>query len=450
MISLPSGPVSSPLRSIKASSEQGFLKKVCDPSSRFYSMKAKIQYKRHIGCRSNGALCVWQKLHNTHSDDISITRGVMDNQRVELIEANHVLASMQELGWEPGEKPPALASIQAQLRKMYLNGGHTNRLSRLREEAMMLAGTAIGNENEMTPAEAAEVAPLPEALEQRLAGWATGVGGFLTSLHSDLASHLATYRARADRDASERIEAAVKSATERIAAAEDEMDIALTAYSDSADMISELSTALSESQSAAAAAAGKTEAVSDELTAVRSQLAAAEAAIDAARDVAATAVGKADAIERELVARTARVTELDAALTAARTALATATEKLDAAVGELAARDERLSSFNERIESLSAAAAKANGRAEAVEHELDTRTITLAETEKSLITAMAVSAAAASRAEVLEAETSRLRERIRLLEDKRQVSTPVKKGTGARQAGPVGKPEKQIEAGGEV
>lgn len=374
----------------------------------------------------------------------------MGNQRVEMIEANHVLAAMQELGWKPGEKPPALAAIQAQLRKMFSNGGDTNRLSRLREEAILHAGPAEGYGSEPTPAEAVEISQLPEALDQRLADCAAAVGSSLSSLHHDLASYLGTYRAGTDRDTATRIDAAVKTADDRIAAAEYEVNVALAACDDSAARINELTTALAEAQAAAAAAAGKVEAMAVELTAVRSQLITAEDEVEVTRGTAATATGKADAVERELVARTARITELEAEFTVAQTALATAAGRLEVVERELAARDERLYSLNEQVVALTAATAKANGRAEAVENELDARTVTLAEVEKSFITAMTASAAAASRAEALDAEASRLRERIKVLEDNRQSLAPAKKAAGARQPGPAGKPEKRSDAGGEL
>jgi len=360
-----------------------------------------------------------------------------------------VLAAMQDLKWAPGEKPPALVPIQARLRKLFLNGGDTKRLSGLREEAIVLAGSAAGFGSNPTPAEAAEGAVLPEALDQRLAECAATIGVFLTSLHGDLATYLGSYQAGKDRDAAARVEASVKSADERITAVEYELNVALTACDDSAVSINDLTQAVTEAMSAAAAATGRAEAMAIELTAARSQLLTLESTLEASRDVVAMATGKADAVQVELAARMAQVTDLEAGLVTIQAALTTAKGQLESAEHELMARDARLVDRDARIEGLIEAAAKAAGRAEAVEHELDARDSTLAEAEATLLKVMVASAAATSRAELLDAETSRLRERITVLDKERFVLHSAGGDTGAEHAAPVGSPGKKSPAGGD-
>ena len=374
-----------------------------------------------------------------------------DNQhvRVDVIEAHHVLAAMQDLKWAPGEKPPALVPIQARLRKIFLNGGDTKRLSGLREEAIVLAGSATGYNSETTPAEAAQGAVLPEALDLRLAECAAAIGVSLTSLHTDLATYLGSYQAEKDRDAAIRVEASVKSADERIAAAEYELNIALATCDDSAVSINDLTQAVAEAQSAAAAATGKAEAIAGELTAARSQLFSLESTLEASRDAAATATGKADAVQAELAARTARIIELEAALVATQAALATMKVQLESAELELTTRDSRLVDRDARIEGLIEAEAKAAGRAEAFKHELDARDIKLAEAESALLKVMAASAAATSRSELLDAETSTLRQRITVLENERHALPFAGGDTGAKQAEPEGRRGKKRPAGGD-
>ena len=95
----------------------------------------------------------------------------------------------------PGERPPPLAAIQAKLRRQFKKGRHTNRLSRLREEAIFLLGCWPASNFQTAATGMADVATPPEVLEKRWADLASEVGGVSTTLQNDIARYLAPYRA---------------------------------------------------------------------------------------------------------------------------------------------------------------------------------------------------------------------------------------------------------------
>ncbi len=259
--------------------------------------------------------------------------------RVEIIDPSHVLESMRSLGWEPGKRPPAQARIMAKNHELFGNGGSTNRMGQLVATAVARAMPA---DAATTPAEAAELVPLPEALATRLADGGAKIDTFLQELGAALGSSLASYRSEIDGDAESRIAGAVKGANEKVEQISEELVAALeaaeTTWSNldkATATIAEVTEALATAREDLAAAAADNKALQAELAKVTADGGMAAVELLKAREDLATATADNKTLQAELAKTTAAGDKATASLATARENLAAAAADNKALQAEL-------------------------------------------------------------------------------------------------------------------
>lgn len=222
---------------------------------------------------------------------------------VEMIQAEQVLAAMQQMGWQPGTKPPGYAAIQTTLRRLYGNGGDGNRMRDLREAAIRLAtGQPVDVEQEW-----ADLPPLPEEIQQELQAMAVGFEKQLTRLDKHLAQRLDSALSEISADARAKIDTIKRESGESLAAANEELDQALTDLQAAAATINSLQAELAATREATAKAAGRLEVLEQELAAKSARISDLESRLTDTTTAMATATGRADVLEQELAAARAQV-----------------------------------------------------------------------------------------------------------------------------------------------
>lgn len=222
---------------------------------------------------------------------------------VETIQAEQVLVAMKQMGWQPGAKIPGYAAIQARLRQLFGNGGDGNRMRDLREAAIRLAmGQPVGDDGQ----ERADLPPLPEEIQQELQVMAAVFEKQLTTLDRKLAQRLDSVTGEINADARTKIDTVKREAGERLAAANEELDQALTDLQAASTTISSLQAELAATRETTARTAGRLEVLEHELTAKIDRITELEARLTEATTIMATATGRADVLEQELAAARAQ------------------------------------------------------------------------------------------------------------------------------------------------
>lgn len=223
---------------------------------------------------------------------------------VETIQAEQVLVAMKQMGWQPGAKIPGYAAIQARLRQLFGNGGDGNRMRDLREAAIRLAtGQPVGGDDQ----DRVDLPPLPDEIQHELQAMATAFEQQLSRLDTRLAQRLDSAVSEIGADARGRIDTIRREAEERLAAANEELDQALTDLQAAASTISSLQAELAATRESTAKAVGRLEALDQELAAKAGRISELEVKLTEATTAMATATGRAEVLEQELTAARAQV-----------------------------------------------------------------------------------------------------------------------------------------------
>lgn len=334
---------------------------------------------------------------------------------VETIQAEQVLAAMQQMGWQPGQKTPGYAAIQARLRQLFGNGGDGNRMRELREAAIRLAsGQQVGdNEQERT-----DLPPLPDEIQQELLAMATAFEQQLRRLDRRLAQRLDSAMSEINTDARTKIDTVKHEAGERLAAAHEELDQALTELQTAAATISSLQSDLSASRETTARIGGRLEVLEQELVEKARRISSQETELAKSHTEIATSLGRMETLESDLQARIKHVESLDVSLAESRESTATAISRVKSLQNELKSRDEEIQSLRAELASSKETSARNSGRLEALEQDLAAKANRLTDLEAKLTETTTAMATATGRAEVLEQE----------LAIARSVVEPAKKG----------------------
>lgn len=325
---------------------------------------------------------------------------------VETIQAEQVLTAMQRMGWQPGIRPPGYAAIQARLRLLFGNGGDGNRMRELREAAIRLAtGQPVGHDDQ----EQADLPPLPEEIQQELQAMATGFEKQLTSLDRKLAQRLDSMTSEINTDARTKIDAIKRESVERLSAANDELDQALTDLQAASTTISALQAELATAREATAKTLGRLEALEQELDTRSSRINSLEAELATSHAEIATSSGRTEALESDLRARIKQIEALDARLSDAREAATTAISKVLSIEDELKSSAEEIQSLQTELASNKEASARNSGRLEVLEQELTAKAAKISELEVKLNDVTTAMATATGRADVLGQELAAAR-----------------------------------------
>lgn len=329
---------------------------------------------------------------------------------IETIQAEQVLTAMQQMGWQPGIRPPGYAAIQARLRQLFGNGGDGNRMRELREVAIRLAtGQPVGHDDQ----EQADLPPLPEEIQQELQAMATGFEQQLTRLDRRLSQRLDSVMGEINADARTKIDTNRRDADERLAAANDELDQALTDLQAASMTISILQAELATTRETTAKTNGRLEALEQDLAAKSARIIDFEGELTRTKSETDTVRGRADAVEADLVGKTTQLNAVEQQFALAKEALATTSARVESLENELHKRSEQLKAAEHELLSTREAAAHTTGRLEVLEQELATKSARISDLEARLTETTTAMATATGRAEILEQELAAARAQTR-------------------------------------
>ena len=325
---------------------------------------------------------------------------------VGMIQAEQVLTAMQQMGWQPGAKLPGYAAIHARLRQLFGNGGDGNRMRELRDAAIRLAtGQPVdGDERELS-----DLPPLPEEIQQELQAMAVGFEKQLTTLDRKLAQRLDSALSEINTDARGRIDTIKRESGESLAAANEELDQALTDLQAAAATINSLQAELATTRETTAKTTGRLEVLEQELADKTASIIRLDAELVRTKSETDTARGRADAVEADLVGKTAQLSSIEAQLTSTKETLAGTSARIEPLENELQTRSEQLKAAEHELISTREATARTTGRLEALEQELTAKSDRITELEARLTESTTAMATATGRAEVLEQELATAR-----------------------------------------
>ena len=187
---------------------------------------------------------------------------------VDKLEPEHVLAAMKSLGWGPGKRPPTYVDLRLKCKEMFDNGGDGNRLKELRELAIAMDSgvSMIKSEDEPTPHR------LPEDLQREMRTLARDIGDRLTLFDSTAAEYLDRHRAAAETDASARINAIRREASDQAEACDEEISAALSAIQARESIIEKLETKLTTALTNTAHAEGRASVLSCQVDGLKAKI----------------------------------------------------------------------------------------------------------------------------------------------------------------------------------
>lgn len=325
---------------------------------------------------------------------------------VETIQAEHVLTAMKQMGWQPGQKTPGYAAIQARLRQLFGNGGDGNRMRELREAAIRLASGQPVSDDEQ---ERTDLPPLPDEIQQELVAIATAFEQQLTRLDRRLAKRLDSTMSEINADARIKIDAIRRDAETRLATAHEELDQALTELQTAVVSISNLQSDLSASRETTARIGGRLEVLEQELVEKVGRISSLETELAKTHAEIATSLGRMETLESDLHTKIKQVESLDVSLAESRESTATATSRVQSLENELKSRKEEVQSLRVELASSKETSARNSGLLEALEQDLAAKANRLTDLEAKLAETTTAMATAIGRADVLEKELSAVR-----------------------------------------
>lgn len=157
----------------------------------------------------------------------------------------------------------------------------------------------------------------------------------LTRLDERLAQRLDSITNEINTDARIKIDIARRDSADRLAAANDELDLALTDLQASAVSINSLQANLATTRETTAKTNGRLEVMEQKLDTSNSRISSLEAELTTSHAEIAASAGRMEVLESDLRARSKQIEALDASLAEAREATTTAISRAQSLEGEL-------------------------------------------------------------------------------------------------------------------